>query len=151
MATDLRAFVEELNSVAQTVWPDCKPGGCWYAERINMEAFAGLELPLSVVQIGPLRRVATAGIANLTFEVVVAFWRVVTVDGDSSGFALWGSLNDLVNAVTPGEPFTMSKMRGIEEVSLDDDLPPNQVLRSANRSQRAGMVSVRLLTGAKRE
>lgn len=146
MAFSTRPFIEDLRAQIAQVWPDVlhAGGGVIDAERINMEEWKRLTLPFAVILIESLPR-ADWGVANLAFQPPVTVWRVDATEGNSDG--LTDQLDALISHFWPVSPLTEGQCIDIGDVSWSDDLYPNQVFRAANRSQRAGMVTLNCVFG----
>jgi hypothetical protein len=83
------------------------------------------------------------GLVNLSEEGNVDLYYVAEAIGDSAG--LRAAINSLVDRFWPADVLTTMQVLGVDAPRYDDDLDVNQLLASAGRSQRAGMVRLRSL------
>ena len=150
MSINTQDFLEDVRAQVAQVWPEVlhAGGGVIDAERIDMEEWKRLTLPVAVILIESLPR-GMAALDCLVFAPDVVIWYVASTEGNAD--SLRGKLDLLVSHFWPNDPLVEGQCQDIGDVSWSDDLTPNQVFRAANRSQRCGMVVLKCMFGVTNE
>lgn len=134
------ASIDELRANVVRVLPALTE--CSEAEHLNKIKWAEIDPPFVAMVCSDFQE-ADWGVANLSEEGNVDLYYVAQVVGDSSG--LRAAINTLVDRFWPADVLTTMQVLGLDAPRYDDDLDVNQLLASAGRSQRAGMVRLRCL------
>lgn len=142
MALDLEPAITEIRTLVKATWPEVT--GVLDAEHVSLIPWGDLTLPFAVILITEMQgQGGTWGTNRLSFEARVEIFYVAETTGKA--ISLRGKLMSMANALWPDDPLTEAQTLDINRISWSDDLMANQILRSANRSQRAGVVEAAVL------
>lgn len=145
MALSFEPFIDDLRAQVATAWTEVKGNGIWDGEHANRMPWVDYTLPYAVMLIPNWPRPTRQALTTLEFQPTVQFFYVASTLGKA--VALRGKLAALIDVFYPTHSLTTGQVWRIGDVSVGDDLLPNQVFAAANHSARAGAVSITFRMG----
>jgi hypothetical protein len=146
---DLNPLVTELRAKIAATWPELlldSSAGILEAEHADMIAWSDLAVPFAVILLDEVAE-SPSPLDEIWYRPEVEIYYVTQVTGGSSG--LRSKLSALQAALKPAdgagaEPLTEGQVLDVPRFGWGAFLIPNQVLRDAGRSQRAGRLVVEI-------